>query len=172
MSSQTLPVKFAESVEFTIPEFHTRPAIGLNWNKISEGEKRLVEARVVTPATYSDLEYSFNEGYREAKKNMSVVAYEATQANKRLRQLRSEYLLDKYHTFLKESKIKDSAAIREAFLERQDGYVEAQDRLDMLNALESLLEGKVKVFENVCRYMKKEMDMIIRSGVDPNRYLR
>jgi hypothetical protein len=40
----------------------------------------------------------------------------------------------------------------------------------MLQALENLLEGKVKVVENVCRYMRKSMDMIIRSGIDPNKY--
>lgn len=172
MSGQTLPAQFENHVEFTIPGFHMRPPIKLHWSKISEGEKRLVEARVVNPGTYSDLEFTFNEGYREAKANLSAVGYEITQADKVLRKLKSEFLLDKYPDFLKETKIKDSAAIREAFLEKHEEYVDAKDRIDMLVALESLLDGKVKVFENVCRYMKKQMDLTLRSGVDPNKYIR
>lgn len=172
MSNQTLPVKFAECVRFTIPEFHTRPAVMLDLSKVHEGEKRLVEARIVNSATYSDLEYSFNEGYRETKKNLSIVMYEILQTEKRLREVKSEFLLDKYPNFLKETKIKDNAAIREAFLERQKVYTEAMDRKDMLTALTSLFEGKVKVFERVCSYMKKEMDLTIRSGIDSNKYMR
>jgi len=170
--SQLLPIQFAECVEFVIPEFDTRPAISLSFNNIAEGEGRLVEARAVNGGTYSDLEYCFNEGYREAKKNLSIVGYELAQANKILRKFKSEYLIDEYPDFLKEKKIKDSASIREAFLERQKDYVSARDRIDMLNALFFLLEGKIKVFENVCRYMKKEMDILIRSGCTGNKYIR
>jgi len=167
---QSLPIKFAESVEFIIPKFYTRPAIPLRFNDISEGERRLVEAKAVNGATYADLEFSFNEGYREAKTNLSVVGYEITQAEKKLRSVKSEYLLDTYPEFLREKKLKDNAAIRDAYLERQTDYVETKDRIDMLKALENLLEGKVKVFENVCRYMRKEMDILIRSGMTGNKY--
>ena len=170
MSDQKLPDKFSECVEFVIPEFDARPPVTLSFTKINEGEKRLIESKVVNGATYSDLEYSFNEGYREAKKNLSVVGYEITQAKKKMRSAKSRYLLDEYPDFLKAKGLKDNSANRDAFLERQEEYVSAQDRIDMLTAMESLLEGKVKVFENVCRYMKKEMDILIRSGFTGNKY--
>lgn len=169
-SDQKLPIKFAECVEFVIPPFDTRPAVPLSFKSISEGEQRLVEARVVNPSTYKDLEFSFNEGYREAKANLSVVGYEIAQAKKTIRKIKSEHLLDEYPAFIKERKLNDNTANREAFLERQQDYVDANDRLDMLLALESLLDGKVKVFENVCRYMKQSMRLIERSGMDPNKY--
>lgn len=167
---QKLPIKFAECVEFVIPPFDARPPVPLDFKKISEGEKRLVEAKVVNPATYKELEFTFNEGYRTAKANLSIVGYEIAQAKKIVRRIKSEYLLDEYPDFIKNKKLNDNTANREAFLERQADYVAANDRLDMLLALESLLEGKVKVFENVCRYMKQSMRLIERSGIDPNKY--
>lgn len=171
-TKQTLPTNYTERAELTIPEFGSTPSLTLDISKIKEGERRLVEAKVVNPGTYSDLEFVFNEGYRQAKRHLSQVGYEITRAKKALRDAKSKHLLDNYPEFLKESKLKDNASVRDAFLERQEDYVAAQDRIDMLTALESLLEGKVKVFENVCRYMRKEMDIVIRSGVDPNKYIR
>ena len=116
------------------------------------------------------MEFTYNEGYREASKNLSIVGYEIAKAKQIVRKIKSEHLLDEYPDFLKEKKLKDNTAMREAYLESQDKYVNATDRVDMLTALESLLEGKIKVFENVCRYMKKEIDIQIRSGIDPNKY--
>ena len=170
MDKQDLPIKFADCVEFTIPAFEGRPPVTLSFTQISGAEGRIIDAKSVNPAIYSDLEYVYNEGYREARKNLSVVGYELLKADKTIRMLKSTYLLDEYPDFLKEKKLKDNAANRDAFLSRQEDYELALDRIAMLKALESLLEGKVKVFENVCRYMKKAMDLTIRSGVDSNKY--
>lgn len=171
-NNQKLPTNYTERAELTIPEFGSTPKITLDITKIKDGERRLIEAKVVNPGTYSDLEYCFNEGYREAKAHLSLVGYEITRAKKALRDAKSKYILDEYPEFLKEHKLKDNATVRDAYLEKQSDYVAAQDRIDMLTAMEHLLEGKIKVFENVCRYMRKEMDIIIRSGVDPNKYVR
>lgn len=159
------------TTQMSIPQFGHLPSVVLDVTKIYEAEKRLHEAQVVNPGTYSNLEFIYNEGYREARRHLSVIMYQITQAEKAQREAKSVALLDEYPAFLKEKGHKDSAQIRDAFLERYKPYVDAQDRIDMLKAMESLFEGKVKVFENTCRYMKKEMDLIIRSGVDPNKYL-
>lgn len=171
-TDQKLPINYTERAELTIPAFGSTPELKLDITSIREGESRLIEAKVVNGGTYSDLEYIYNEGYRQAKKHLSHVGYEITRAKKSLREAKSQAILDDYPEFLKENKMKDNATVRDAFLERRGDYVAAQDRIDMLTAVESLLEGKVKVFENVCRYMKKQMDITIRSGVDSNKYLR
>jgi len=165
-----LPVNFTDQSKLTIPPSQNRPAIDIDMGKIREGEERLLEAKVVNPATYTELEFIFNEGYREAKKNLAAIGYEITQADRRIRQVKSIYILDEYPAFIKESKLNDNATNREAFLERQTDYVEAIERMNQLKALESLMEGKIKVFENVCRYMRKSMDIVIRSGINPNKY--
>jgi hypothetical protein len=171
MSEQTLPVKFADAVELAIPPFDDRPVVTLEFTSIKEGERRLIEAKVVNPSTYSELEYTFNESYREARKNLSIISYEITQAERIFRRIKSELMLDHYSDFLKERKLKDNATIRDAFLEQNKEYVDAQERINMLKAMESLIDGKIKVFENVCRFMKKEMDILIRSGsMNSNKY--
>lgn len=170
MSDQNLPINFTEENALVIPPFEDRPPVAVDFGKIREGESRIIEAKMVNPATYNELEFTFNEGYREAKKNLSVIGYEIAQAERIARKIKSEHLIDEYPTFLKDKKLKDNAAIREAFLEQQEDYVEAMERINMLKALESLMDGKIKVFENVCRYMKKTMDITLRSGIDPNKY--
>jgi hypothetical protein len=158
----------------TIPAFKDSESVTLPMDAIREGEKRLVEARIVNAATYSDLEYCFGEGYREAKKNLSVVGYEIAKAQKAQREAKAIAILDHYPTFLKECGLKDNATVRDAYLEKHcEDYVKAQDRIDMLVAMRELIEGKVKVFENVSRYMRKEMDLLIRGGIiDSNKYVR
>jgi hypothetical protein len=158
--------------ELDIPKFGSSEQITLPMTFIREGERRLIEAKMVNPATYADLEYTFGEGYREAKKNITIIGYEITKAEKALREAKSVAILDEYPEFLKENKLKDNATVRDAFLERQPDFVAAHDRIDMLKAMLDLIEGKVRVFENVCRYMKVEMNLVIRSGVDSNKYMR
>jgi len=170
-TKQQLPINYTETAELTIPKFGSVPQVTLDVTAIRDGENRLIEAKVVNGGTYNELEYVFNEGYRQAKKHLSVIGYQITLAKKALREAKSRAILDEYPEFLKESKLKDNATVRDAYLERQVDYVSAQDRIDMLLALESLIEGKIKVFENVCRYMKKQIDLTIRSGIDSNKYI-
>lgn len=171
-TDQKLPTKYADKTELTIPEFGSIPAIPLDVSDIKEGESRLHESRVVHGGTYNDLEYVYNEGYRQAKTHLSVIGYQITLAKKALRTAKSKYILDEYPEFLKEKKLKDNATVRDAYMETKEEYVSAQDRIDMLTALESLFEGKIKNFEIVCRYMRKQIDIMNRSGIDPNKYMR
>jgi len=170
MNDQTLPIQFNQSVEFTIPEFGAIDKQILDMKSISEAEGRILETRIVNGGTYNELEFTMNEGYREAKKNLTLIGYNILLTQKALRKAKSEALIDEYTGWLKEVRLKDSAAIREAFLQTKESYIQSQDRLDMLSAIESLMEGKIKVFENVCRYMRKEMDIRVRSGMTGNMY--
>lgn len=162
----------SKKAELVIPQFGSLPQMTLDLTKIKEGEDRLYEAQNVNVISYSNLEYVYNEGYREAKKHLSQVGYQITRAEKALREAKSRALLDEYPVFLKDRNIKDSAQIRDAYLETVKDYTEAQDRIDMLKAIDALLDGKVKVFENTCRYMKRQIDIVLRSGMDVNKYTR
>jgi hypothetical protein len=161
-----------ENKSLTIPAFKQQKEVVLDLSAVHEAEKRIIEARTVNVASYNELEYCFNEGYRCAKKNMAHIGYEITKAEKAKREAKSLALLDFYPDFLREKKHKDSACIRDAYLETFKDYTDAQDRIDLLNAMLNLMEGKVKVFENICRYIKTEIQICIRSGVDSNKYLR
>lgn len=169
MSESNLPMQI-QTVELVVPAFQDREQVTLHFGHIREGERRLIEARLVTPSTYSDLSYSFNEGYREARTNIRSLGFEIVQAEKLYRKVKSELILDEYPKFLKESSMKDNSTLRDAFLERSKELVSIQDRIDMLNAMRTLMEDKIKVFENVCKYMKVQMDLEKNGNFNSNKY--
>lgn len=149
-----------------IPAIGEGKSLELALTATSIAEQRLIEARTVNPFTYSDLEHTFNESYRELKANMAKLGYMITEADKAVKRAKAEVLIDKYPDFMKDRpKNQDNADMREAFLTRDDTYMNAVDRVNQLKATEALFDGKIKVMENVCRYMKKQMDLILRSGM-------
>lgn len=170
-NEQKMPVTFAEKQLLKIPAFCDIPENILDITIVKKAESRIIEAKDVNGATYTELEFTFNEGYRESRKHLSTIGYQIALVKKTIRKIKSELLIDEYPSWLKESGLKDSNASKDAFFISHDKYVNALDREDMLVALESFFEGKVKVFENVCRYMKKTIDLEIRSGIiNSNKY--
>ncbi len=166
------PQSFTSAV-MTLPAFGKTPQITLDMNKTREAETRFIEAKTVNPVTYVDLEHAFNESYRELKRHVSTVGYQITMAEKALKQAKAAVLLDKYPDFMKDKpKSHDSSDMREAYLMRDEEYLAALDRFNQLKAVESFVDGRIKVIENVCRFMRKQMDLTMRSGLsDRNLYL-
>jgi hypothetical protein len=141
--------------------------------KIIEAEKRLLEARTVSPTTYVDLESCFNESYRDLKRHISSIGYQLSLADKAMQVAKSDLLLDKYPEYLESNNFKksqDNGDLRQAFFMRDEAYLAALDRINQLKALESNMDGKIKVMENVCRYMRKQMDLLLRSGMSNRDY--
>lgn len=164
----------AQRNDLVLPAFATIPETRYDMTKIREAELRLIEAKTVNPVTYVDLEHTFNESYRDLKKHLSAIGYQKDLVDKVMEQAKAAVLLDKYPEFLETNNMKksqDNADLRKAFLMRDADYLAALDRMNQLKALESNMEGKLKVMENVCRYMRKQMDLILRSGVNPNLYV-
>lgn len=155
-----------DSAALEIPAFGKSPALKLQMGSIKEAEKRIIEAKTVNPITYSDLEHCFNEAYRVLKSHLSAIGYQIAMAEKAIKEAKSNILLDRYPQFMKDKpKSQDNADMREAFMMRDQDYLAAIDRLNQLKALESNFDGKIKVMENVCRYMRKQMDLVLRSGL-------
>jgi hypothetical protein len=138
-----------------------------------ESEARFKEVKDVNPVTYTELEHVFNESYRELKRHLATISYQVVMADKAVRQAKSTFLLDSYPALIKDRpKNENNADMRDAYLMRDKDYLEAMDRHAQLKALESFMEGRIKTVENVCRYMRKRMDLIIRSGLSgSNLYL-
>jgi hypothetical protein len=149
-----------------VPAFGNSPALHLEMGVIREAEHRIIEAKTVNPSTYADLEHSFNAAYRDLKRHLSLIGYQIMLAEKAMEEAKADVLLDKYPAFMEgKPKAQDNADYRKAFLIRDEEYSAALDYFNKLKAFESNFEGKVKVFENTCRYMRKEMDLILRSGL-------
>lgn len=163
----------SESLSLNIPalmkggDVQLRPLIvDLSATKVAES--RLLEAKDVNPATYTDLEYCFNESYRELKRALASVQYEIGRTQNAMDNIKAELLIDKYPAFMEgKPKSQDNADLRKAFVQRDKDYQQALDRLQNLSALETLIEGRIKVMERVTSYMRKKMDLIIRAGYNP-----
>jgi len=147
------------------------PELKLSMDKIREAERRILDAKTVNPSTYAELESVFNESYRDIKRHLSSIGYQIAVTDKAMERAKADVLLDKYPTFLEQSDTKDNADLRKAFLIRDESYVKFLDRMNQLKAIESEWEGKIKVMENVCRYMRKQMDLLIRSGATNGYYV-
>ncbi len=173
MSDNRLPANsFNDGLALELPEFRGLPSVRLDVSALKEAERRAVEAKDVSPSTYADLEHCFNEAYRELKRHLATVGYQLLKVENEYEKSKSIALIDKYPEFMKDRPARmDTAEYRKAFLTQDADTQEAKDRLDSLKALEMFLDGRVKVMENVCRYMRKRMDLIIRSGVPTNMYI-
>lgn len=165
MSDQNAPTHIADT-KLVLPSFGKIPALTLRMDRIKEAESRLIEAKTVNPITYSELEHCYNEAYRDLKQHLSAIGYQIALSQKAMEIAKADALLDKYPDFMKDRpKNQDNAATRDAFLIRDEAYVAALDRFNQLKALESNMDGKIKVMERVCSYMKKQMDLVLRSGL-------
>ena len=146
----------AHNHALTIPAFGKSPALTLDMGKIREAEERLVEAKTVNPVTYADLEHSFNEAYRDLKRHLASLGFQITQAEKAIQDAKANVLLDTYPAYLEANGIKktqDNSDLRNAFMSRDPAYNAALDRLNQLKAMEAMMDGKIKVIENTCRYI-------------------
>jgi hypothetical protein len=155
-----------DKATMTIPGFRGSQAIVLPIAATRESEARFIEVQQVNPITYVNLEHTFNESYRELKQHLATIGYQLVMADKAMRQAKSAFLLDKYPELIKDKpKNENNSDTRDAHLMRDKDYLDALDRVAMLTALEAFMEGRIRTVENVCRYMRKRMDLIIRSGL-------
>jgi hypothetical protein len=149
-----------------LPAFARAPALSLEMKNIRYAESRLIEAKSVNPFTYPDLEHTFNEAYRDLKRHLAAIGYNLAMAQKTVEEAKADVLLGSYAELISgKPKSYDSSDMRNAYLTRDPAYTAALERVAQLRALESNMDGKIKVMENVCRYMRKNIDLILRSGM-------
>lgn len=160
-----------ETSLMVLPAFGKAPSLKMEMKNIRIAESRLIEAKTVNPFTYNELEHVFNESYRDLKKHMASIGYALTMAKKSLEDAKADVLLGSYaETMANKPKSYDTLDLRNAYLTRDPAYSAALERIAQLTALEANFDGKIKVMENVCRYMRKSMDLILRSGMTGKDY--
>ena len=153
-----------------IAAFGKSPELRLDMTNVRNAEVRYHEAQRVNPSTVSELEHVFNESYRNLKDHVSKIGYQLTLAEKEVRLAQAEVVLGAYAEHLQgKPKSADTPHLKDAFLMRDTNYLAALDRVNQLKALDSNFQGKIKVIENVCRYMRNKMYLLQKSGapMDP-----
>jgi len=156
------------SKNLTLPAYGHARELQINLEKVDEAESRLHEAQAVNPGTYGELEYTFNEAYRQLKKMVSSVQYEIANIQKTIDERKADIVLEVIPEMLKDRpKSHNNADFRNAVFAKDEEYQKATDHLNKLKAMESHFEGKIKVMERTCAAMRKQMDLIIRAGHTP-----
>lgn len=150
----------------TIPALGRSKEAFLDLTFSNEATSRAVEVKDVNPVTYPELEIMVTRAYQELRRNLTTVSFLLAEAEKMAEDAKADALLDRYPQFMEgRSKGADNADMRRAFLTRDKDYSATLERIDMLKATESFIDGKVKVMEKLSSFMKKQMDLIIRSGL-------
>lgn len=166
MSENENSPRKSEDQSLVIPAFAGSREVHLELQATKLAESRLIEAKTVNPVTYVDLEHAFMEAYRELRKHAATIGFQIAKADKAMEQAKAQFLIDKYPDIMAgKPRSHDSADTRKAYLMREPDYLAALDRMNMLKAMESYVDGRIRVFENVSRYMKKQMDLVLRSGL-------
>ena len=151
-----------------IPAHGYAKELTLSTVKTKVAESRLHEAQAVNAGTYSELEYTFNESYRELKNMIANIQFEMTKIEKNINERKADIILDIIPSMLEgQPKSNNNADFRNAVIARDEEYQSHLEHLNKLKALESHFVGKVDVMVNTCRYMKKQMDLVIKAGYVP-----
>lgn len=170
--SESLP-KNRDDLSVTVPGFKNLAPLVMDMGALKEGERRIVEAKLVNPSTYVELEHVFNQSYMELKRNISAIGFQIGRMEKEIERAKATLLFDKYPEFIKDKpKNLDTAATRNLFLANDPEIQEGEDSLLFLKRLESNLDGRIRVMENVCRYMRRQMDIVLRQMPSGNIYNR
>jgi len=149
----------------TIPAVGKLPEVSFDLQKTQIAESRLHEAQLVTYATYADLEYTYNEAWRELRRAYATVSYRVAKAEEEIKNIKAGILLDKWPEQTKDKpKNYDNADMRAAFIQKDPEYAAAVDHRDQMKAIETLIDTRAKTMERTCSYMKKQMEMHARAN--------
>lgn len=152
----------------TIPAFgkSKEAFVDLTATFYAEEAARSMAIKNVNPVTFPDLEITVTRAYQELRRNHAMVGFLLAEAERMAESAKADAILDKYPDFIKEKpKSFDNADMRKSFLTRDEDYQSALERIDMLKATESMIDGKIKVMEKLSTFMRKQMDLLIRGGM-------
>jgi hypothetical protein len=128
---------------------------------------RLHEVQNLVPANYSSLEFTMQEAWRESKANAILVGDAINKAKKNIEEIKADIILDEIPRLLEEKKLSktaNNADFRKAVMARNEDYAEAVIHLEKMEAMLLHFESHMKTMENTSRFIKKQMDYIIRNG--------
>jgi len=129
---------------------------------------RFREAQNLVPGNYSSLEFCFQSAWREAKRNAIDVGAAICKAKQNVDEAKADIILDEIPRILEEkglTKSANNADFRKAIMSRNKDYTSSLEHLEKLETLLEHFESHMKIMENTSRYLKKQMDYFIRSGV-------
>jgi alanyl-tRNA synthetase len=127
----------------------------INLAHIIKNEVRQDEVERANKVTGPELLATYNRSWRQLSEILASLTYELLVAKKNLNKRRSVLILETVPTVLKEKKLSNNDATREAIISLDDDYQKFEDVVDQIKAVIEYLDGKMKSFENAFTSVKK-----------------
>ena len=150
-----------------VPAFRHCKELKLRMGGWQGAMARIHEVQNLVPANYSNLEFTMQEAWRDAKVNAIMVGDGIKRANQNIEEIKADIILDEIPKLLEEKKLAKSANnadFRRAVMAKNEDYKQALIHLEKLESMLMHFESHMKTMENTSRFMKKQMDYIIRNG--------
>jgi hypothetical protein len=152
-----------------VPAFKNCQELKLNVSGYKKAITSMPLVKNLVPTNYSNLEYTFQEAWREARVNAIKVGDAIKKAKQNIEEIKADIILTEIPKLLEgHPKTKDNTDFRKAVISKNENYKQASEYLEKLEALEAHFDSHMKIMENTSRFMKKQMDYYIRSGVISN----
>lgn len=149
-----------------VPAFKYCKELRLDNSSWELAKSRMKEVQHLVPSNYSSLEFTFQEAWREARRNAIMTEDAVKKALQTIEEIKADIILTEIPKLLEEMpKNANNTDFRKAVIIKNPEYRQATEHLEKLQAILSHLESNMKIMENTSRFMKKQMDYIIRSGV-------
>lgn len=149
----------------TVPEFKNCKELRLSVNSWHLAKARMKEVQNLVPANYSSLEFTFQEAWRESRRNAIIIGDAIKKAQQNIEEIKADIILTEIPKLLDElPKSANNTDFRKAIIFKNPDYKQANEYLEQLQALLAHTESTMKIMENTSRFMKKQMDYIIRNG--------
>lgn len=138
----------ASRTTLSVPRgYNNLPPMVLEMSEIYRIEDRISEIRLANPMNIPSLISDFLSGYIQVTKHLAKVQLEKSEAEIALREAKSICILDKAEAVLAEKKQKSTADTREAVLHMDPQVQAISQRLNMLEAVFTLLRDKSRALE-------------------------
>jgi hypothetical protein len=156
-----------------VPAFGHCQELRLNVGGWHTAMSRMKEAQYLVPSNYSNLEFVFQEAWREARNNSIRVGDAIKKAMQNVEEIKADILLTEIPKILETMpKNTNNADFRKAIFTKNVDYQKATEHLEKLQAMLEHFESHMKIMENTSRFLKKQMDYFIRSGVSTGITMR
>lgn len=145
--------------KMVVPAFRHCPELVLQMGSWQEAMARLPEAKNMAAANYTNLEYAFQEAWRESKRNAIAVGDAVKKAMQNLEEIKADVILEEVPRLLEgKPKSANNADFRKAVLSKNEDYKKAKEHLEKLEAMLQHFESHMKIMENTSRFVRKQMD--------------
>jgi predicted Zn-dependent protease len=149
-----------------VPAFKHCKELRLDNSSWELAKSRMREVQHLVPSNYSSLEFTFQEAWREARRNAIMTEDAVKKALQTIEEIKADIILTEIPKLLEDMpKNANNTDFRKAVITKNSDYKQATEHLEKLQAILAHLESNMKIMENTSRFMKKQMDYIIRSGV-------